>query len=1375
MSDLLKLNLVLSLIYYPKMLLSTKDDFSQFISLSFKFIIVFIVINGAKSMGQTVTNLSHNNNTYINNSTLSWSLEGNGLDVSEDDFQVLKNDTQTSDVTISVNTVSTGTEFTIDVTISSELVHGDSYKLRANINENTYIATNNYKIDSEPPTFSTVVISTDNDSDGTQIEDGNIVLINATFSESISSITATLDGQDMSVAGQDDGSYNITIQISPIPNDLSGAEATFEININDQAGNYAITSATTNNSRVYYADSEMSVITFDNTISAPSTEHFCSNSIEINLVGSEVDPSDISPEVTSVTYQWESNHNNNGWSDISGATSKDYYINTLDDDGDYEFRRKVNADGEDFHSNEVDITVQNVENYVVNLFPSDATYPTSLSTPIDLSTDVESDEVTLTCSGSSVRENQFFPNEAGVGQHTVTYRLEDENCSKEYTKVFHVYDEGNTLNLGSSKCSNSDDVVLSTHSSLTGFEDYTIDRYEGTGLSSDGLSFVPSSIFSDDITSGTQKNITITAFFEDASGTVVDSVKHNFYVVKTANVELNLPSVKRYFYSDDVSFLVTAIIDNEDLSDGYYFLDDTYISSGSYTIDPSTLELGEHTIRYDYITDNDCVIQINKQIEIVERSTSSLVLLNGSYCSSESAQDITLVDELPLPFSQYTFQNFTVNDIETNSFTPANYISSDLPYESSTDVVIKAHFTYPNTTIIDSIVYQTTVYKESVLSFSPDLDTVFVTNDTDEFHLELRVNGENDNTATILQNNSIVGNAEYVFLPRNEGNGTYNFEGRFTGSSYCEIAKNLVIVVTDPPPVFIPIVDEDSIALKNLYDELNITYDASTAIQTWPYYSSNEDGRVTELLLYGINNLRELPDEINQLRDLEIIKAYNSDLETLSDSIWTLPNLWFLDVSNNRLRDEDLQRVNELDSLRTFFFHHNDLDQVPNLAGLNNLMHVLGSHNNIQSLTNQLDNCNALRILDLSYNNISEIDDFITGKSELNHLNLSHNTLDGWAINIPDQLQTIDLSNNRLATIVSLPNESQINVSYNRLFFDELEKLTSSDMNYASQSSITSFVDQKVVKGNDYTYNLENTIEGVVYQWYKEDQLMGTSLSISNFQLDDIGTYQCKATHSDWDNLEFDVLTLTLSMNCSIDENFEISSSRHSWFCNDEDISIQLLANPHDTTYTYSWYKDNVLIDDSENYAYTAFEEGTYKVKVINNEGCSSYSNSFTVLKNDSIATPQISFSDRKIQIANLDTLNSYIWYHEDQMFNDTSQVIYPHALGEYTVIAVDSNGCEKSSSILSITDNDQVTSVTANYIASIKVYPNPTSNTITLESAQQIKQITVFDIYGRTVLMQDHLFQTLTIDVTSLVNGMYIGEILDFNGVKTSIKFQKE
>lgn len=76
--------------------------------------------------------------------------------------------------------------------------------------------------------------------------------------------------------------------------------------------------------------------------------------------------------------------------------------------------------------------------------------------------------------------------------------------------------------------------------------------------------------------------------------------------------------------------------------------------------------------------------------------------------------------------------------------------------------------------------------------------------------------------------------------------------------------------------------------------------------------------------------------------------------------------------------------------------------------------------------------------------------------------------------------------------------------------------------------------------------------------------------------------------------------------------------------------------------------------------------------------------------------------------------------------------------------------------------------------VNSVKLYPNPASNTIRLSSKEAIDKITIYDAIGKEVLSKGNYNSDDSIDIHTLENGFYLIEVTSQNK-KSTLKFLKK
>jgi hypothetical protein len=210
-------------------------------------------------------------------------------------------------------------------------------------------------------------------------------------------------------------------------------------------------------------------------------------------------------------------------------------------------------------------------------------------------------------------------------------------------------------------------------------------------------------------------------------------------------------------------------------------------------------------------------------------------------------------------------------------------------------------------------------------------------------------------------------------------------------------------------------------------------------------------------------------------------------------------------------------------------------------------------------------------------------------------------------------------------------------------------------------------------------------------------------------------------------------------------------------FC--ETSAIVLTAN-YGANYTYQWYKDGSAISGSTTISQVVSTAGGYQVEINTPLGCPSMSAPIGV-RVYPLPTPTITQIGR-YQLKT-DKYYTYQWYRnniiipDDPAHTSKGQSYYATDDGAYTVEVTDSNGCSNKSTLYLFTLGIHDPSVNA----AIKVYPNPTSGLLHINSPIPVK-VSLADITGRIVMPAS---ETQTIDLSGYAAGMYIMTITDRDG----------
>ncbi len=166
---------------------------------------------------------------------------------------------------------------------------------------------------------------------------------------------------------------------------------------------------------------------------------------------------------------------------------------------------------------------------------------------------------------------------------------------------------------------------------------------------------------------------------------------------------------------------------------------------------------------------------------------------------------------------------------------------------------------------------------------------------------------------------------------------------------------------------------------------------------------------------------------------------------------------------------------------------------------------------------------------------------------------------------------------------------------------------------------------------------------------------------------------------------------------------------------------------------------------------------GGYWLTVTDNNGCSAVSGHQNIAI---YPVPTVSITVRGDTLSSFGQSN-YQWKLNDNPVDSaTGSVFVVKQPGAYTLQVTDSNGCVATSNAVTITGINQLSA--ENEIA---LYPNPFSNTVSIEankSSQGIQNVEIFDISGRLITSVNYPSPGYTVQfgLSYLANGFYYFKI---------------
>jgi len=170
--------------------------------------------------------------------------------------------------------------------------------------------------------------------------------------------------------------------------------------------------------------------------------------------------------------------------------------------------------------------------------------------------------------------------------------------------------------------------------------------------------------------------------------------------------------------------------------------------------------------------------------------------------------------------------------------------------------------------------------------------------------------------------------------------------------------------------------------------------------------------------------------------------------------------------------------------------------------------------------------------------------------------------------------------------------------------------------------------------------------------------------------------------------------------------------------------------------------------------------DSIFKLKTINNFNCTNFSDTIQLNILPLPNQPIIKGNGNKLNIGQTNGLIK--WYKNGQLIQNTDTIISNAVSGTYYTIVTDKNGC-------SSTSNNYLhynSGVFKPEINSIKIYPNPANNFVTIENLNvESFKLELIDINGIVVLNKIINTSKETIFLSELASGIYTIKVLLSSG----------
>lgn len=200
---------------------------------------------------------------------------------------------------------------------------------------------------------------------------------------------------------------------------------------------------------------------------------------------------------------------------------------------------------------------------------------------------------------------------------------------------------------------------------------------------------------------------------------------------------------------------------------------------------------------------------------------------------------------------------------------------------------------------------------------------------------------------------------------------------------------------------------------------------------------------------------------------------------------------------------------------------------------------------------------------------------------------------------------------------------------------------------------------------------------GYAYQWYKDNTPVAgaTAATLALNNPSQNGVYRVEATIPDFAPTVSNNITVTLGVGT-------VSITSAGTLC-DTGSQVTFTSSITDPSYTYAWYKDDVVVSTGTNPVYVTSLSGSYSVRVTTGS-CTATSNSITIEQSTFNLTTTSAVEDiiipgqTKVLTVTTDALQpTFVWYRNGSvMAGQTSASITATLAGEYKVDVTQNQDC---------------------------------------------------------------------------------------------------
>lgn len=287
-----------------------------------------------------------------------------------------------------------------------------------------------------------------------------------------------------------------------------------------------------------------------------------------------------------------------------------------------------------------------------------------------------------------------------------------------------------------------------------------------------------------------------------------------------------------------------------------------------------------------------------------------------------------------------------------------------------------------------------------------------------------------------------------------------------------------------------------------------------------------------------------------------------------------------------------------------------------------------------------------------------------------------------------------------------------------------------------------------------------NAVSGFGYQWYRNGTAIA-GITTASYTATLSGGYRVRVT---------DLVTGCTAMTgadtvVSVVGTPVVTPLTPAKFCWGGSSLLATNVSSLGSAITYQWFFNGVLIPGAILPTYLATVAGDYSCRIAVPSSCTVTTSELVVIEVP-LPDPPIMFNGIVFKTGNY--YSTYQWYKNLVLIPGATASSTPATSnGNYKVVVTDTNGCQSVSAVYVLAGWTAPTGIANVNSADIKIFPNPTSGKVFIESSINVRAV-VSGFDGKRLIDKENAKE---ISLKGLADGLYLITLYDDNGQQMMVQ----